>query len=605
MMRGKSFHCSVHTSCPNSLLTTLEDPTDLGQAEQTARGLNDPRHKARRNCACPSCKDARDTNSCGNPHACFKRAKELLDLLPEKWDPRGLQPQDHERPPKKSRPQPGDEEGDLWTPFNAAITTTGDLSDIFRVFTNGETTNVLYHRPEPTDSAEDLVIATDGSCFDNGQGNAVAGAGAYAGNGHPTNFSLRLPTDFLQSNQTGEVVAVSDTAARVEETISLHVASDSRLTINEASTLQKKHEDHGYIGTANAPLICKMVANLRQRPQDTYFKWVKGHKGHELNEGADKLAGLGARKSTADELDLEIPATLKVTGAKLKVINQKMAYRAIREREMQSYQKRTRTENNMIAAIDNIESFFGEVPSAHAIWNGIRHKDIRREVRYFLWMAAHDAYMIGSNWQRAGYSPELRERGECQVCGQIESMGHILSECDAPGQKEIWALAESFWKQRNKKWPRPSVGAVLSCAVAPFKTKKGKPKSGDARLYRILMTESAHLIWKIRNERVIKEEDQPPRPPITRQEIHARWRTAMNARLAEDCALTNAGKYGKKALAKSLVERTWSKTLQDEDDLPHDWWRGNSEVLVGMDCLRLREEGASEISWSDDDAQRV
>ena len=216
-------------------------------------------------------------------------------------------------------------------------------------------------------------------------------------------------------------------------------------------------------------------------------------------------------------------------------------------------------------------------------------------------MTAHDAYMVGTNWQRAGYSPELHERGECSVCGQTETMGHILSECAAPGQKEVWQLAEAFWRQRNKKWPRPSLGAILSSPIAPFRTKKNKPKTGDARLYRILITESAHLIWKIRNERVIRDDNEPARPPITRREINARWKTAMNARLAEDCALTNPGKYGKKALPKSLVERTWSKTLKNEDDLPHDWWRGYTEVLVGIGSFRHGDEGTSETSWSDDD----
>ena len=164
----------------------------------------------------------------------------------------------------------------------------------------------------------------------------------------------------------------------------------------------------------------------------------------------------------------------------------------------------------------------------------------------------------------------------------------------------VWSLAKSLW--RNRKWPRPSLGAVLSSAIAPFKTKEGKPKTGDARLYRILMTDSAHLIWKIRNERVIQDDNQPARPPITRREIRARWETAINARISEDCALTNASKYGAKALAKSVVERTWSKVLHDEDSLPHDWWRGNAEVLVGRARPRLGEEGASETGWSDDDA---
>ncbi|KAJ7854875.1 hypothetical protein B0H13DRAFT_1642170 [Mycena leptocephala] len=48
-----------------------------------------------------------------------------------------------------------------------------------------------------------------------------------------------------------------------------------------------------------------------------------------------------------------------------------------------------------------------------------------------------------------------------------------------------------------------------------------------------------------------------------------------------DCLLINKVKYGKKALKKSLVLRTWAKVLGDEDRLPADWTR-ETGVLVGI-----------------------
>ncbi|EPS93746.1 hypothetical protein FOMPIDRAFT_1096920, partial [Fomitopsis schrenkii] len=119
--------------------------------------------------------------------------------------------------------------------------------------------------------------------------------------------------------------------------------------------------------------------------------------------------------------------------------------------------------------------------------------------------------------------------------------------------------------------PRPSLGAVLSSPIAPYKNAKGKPKTGDARLYRILMTESAYLIWKLRCERVIGGAENPNRPQATPQEVGARWLQTINERLRTDCLMTNTSKYGKKALNKTLVERTWEGTLRNEDNLPPDW----------------------------------
>ena len=357
-------------------LQTAHKLVTVGEAEKLAANLEQADHKPRRNCACAKCKAIRHETGCQNPHACFTRAKDLLDLLPIKWDPRQAQPEDTEVLPPEPQIEAKEGEEEAWIPFRDSITTKGDLSDIFRIFTKGDTTNMTYFKPAARPDGGYILAATDGSCFNNGRGDAVAGTGVYIEEGHPNNLSIRIPSEILQSNQTGEITAVAEAARTLDPELQLYNLSDSRLTINEATTLQKKHEDTGYIGIANAPSIRAMVSNLRQRRAHTFFKWVKGHKGHELNEGADTLAGLGAQKPSADEIDLTIPDTLLVTGAKLKLTNQKLAYTAIREKEMETYQKRQRTEDTLIRAIDNIDSFFGISLTEGAIWKGLRHKDI-------------------------------------------------------------------------------------------------------------------------------------------------------------------------------------------------------------------------------------
>lgn len=120
-----------------------------------------------------------------------------------------------------------------------------------------------------------------------------------------------------------------------------------------------------------------MVANLRRRPHPVRLKWVKGHKGHELNEGADCLAGQGTRKNNTDNIPLDADRRLTLTGAKLTAVTQKLAYKGIREQKLRSLSQRTCTQDNTICAIDNIEVFFGETPSEVQLWRGIQHKDIR------------------------------------------------------------------------------------------------------------------------------------------------------------------------------------------------------------------------------------
>ena len=49
-----------------------------------------------------------------------------------------------------------------------------------------------------------------------------------------------------------------------------------------------------------------------------------------------------------------------------------------------------------------------------------------KEIRYSMWITAHDAYMVGKNWLRDGYSVEMKERHECKIGGEAETMEHIL-----------------------------------------------------------------------------------------------------------------------------------------------------------------------------------
>jgi hypothetical protein len=156
-------------------------------------------------------------------------------------------------------------------------------------------------------------------------------------------------------------------------------------------------------------------------------------------------------------------------------------------------------------------------------------------------------------------------------------MEHILTGCETPGQKEIWEEARSLWERKRGDWLEPSMGTVLGSPLAVFKDKGGNRLIGDTWLYRILMIESAYLIWKLRCARVCELENQS----FSSQEVRNRWRKTINDRLELDCLMTSP-KYGGEAMSKDLVLETWKGTLHKEDKLPDDW-TGVARVLVGMD----------------------
>jgi zinc-binding in reverse transcriptase len=257
-------------------------------------------------------------------------------------------------------------------------------------------------------------------------------------------------------------------------------------------------------------------------------------------------------------------------------MTQSVAYKAIRFQKMKKeYKKRRLTEVNLQRAMEEIKNIAGAVCPEKNLWKAIRHKDISRTARYFLWMSLHDAYMVGSNWLRPGFAPEYQERSECKICHKTESMEHILTECQAPGQAEIWALVEEMWLKRNGTWPKPTLGVVLASAALKFRHRNHQKEVGDTRLYRILMSEAAHLIWKVRCERVIREET------ITTAEVCERWKHAIASRMDLDKSMSNP-KYGRKALDKNLVSITWKGILHNENNVPDPPEAGEAGVLVGI-----------------------
>ena len=118
---------------------------------------------------------------------------------------------------------------------------------------------------------------------------------------------------------------------------------------------------------------------------------------------------------------------------------------------------------------------------------------------------------------------------------------------------------------------------ILGSPAIKLTDENGKSNAGNSQLYRILMIESAHLIWKLRCERVIRNNNEQHSPI----EIKRRWINSINTRINLDQKMTNP-KYEKKAIPGWLVQATWKGVLKDEKDIPDDWIK-NAGVLVGID----------------------
>ena len=142
-------------------------------------------------------------------------------------------------------------------------------------------------------------------------------------------------------------------------------------------------------------------------------------------------------------------------------------------------------------------------------------------------------------------------------------------------------MALTLWRQRHPEDLHILEGVILGGGLANFKRDDGNQDVAKNRLYKILITESAHLIWVLRCERRIANGDNP-RDHHTAQAVEGRWLRKINERLQIDCLLTNKFLYERKALKTKKVYYTWTKCSTNTEDFHQEWCR-NPGVLVGME----------------------
>ncbi|KAF6758477.1 hypothetical protein DFP72DRAFT_807848 [Ephemerocybe angulata] len=314
-------------------------------------------------------------------------------------------------------------------------------------------------------------------------------------------------------------------------------------------------------------------------------KKVKGHSGDPGNDAADALAAAGAEKEAPDQLNLRKGTFIKGAGVRLATASQSLLYHAIRRRANRHI--RARTEANIDSIQSVIEEINGEKPLESAIWDSLgKGTVLTKKAKVFLWKTVHEGHKIGAYWEKIDSNP-LTARMPCTLCqAPVESMTHILFECRASGQETAWQVFNELWDRTGKTKPYITLGTVMGVGLVHIKDERGKTITGATRLFRILLSETVYAIWLNRCDWRIGKNSDPAKilPP---PEVRSRLLKAVNVRLRNDRILTNNRSYGKKALNRKLVERTWYTVLDEAPSsaLPPDW-ATNMGVLVGVGRVR-------------------
>ncbi|KAH9161884.1 hypothetical protein EDB89DRAFT_1812507, partial [Lactarius sanguifluus] len=238
---------------------------------------------------------------------------------------------------------------------------------------------------------------------------------------------------------------------------------------------------------------------------------------------------------------------------------------------------RRSTNTNLEKVKQDLNDQTGTLETDETIWNLIRRKPICPLIQQFLYKSLHSTHKIGKYWLNI---PECEDRCYCRSCGETKLMDHILTSCENQTRTRIWESAKELWPYGLDTWPEPSLGTIIGCnslsveTLQKVKTRNGRTQEikrydpGATRLLRIIISESAYLIWTLRCNRTIRDKT------YTEREIEQTWLRAINRRLSED--RMTATKLLKKPYYINIVKNTWNQALSKRHrDLPEDWINRN------------------------------
>ncbi|KAH9848056.1 hypothetical protein C2E23DRAFT_732043 [Lenzites betulinus] len=370
-------------------------------------------------------------------------------------------------------------------------------------------------------------------------------------------------------------MAVLLAVSKVSPFAPMHIVTDSRYVADGLTKHVSGWEDRGWIGVANAKVIKKVLGALRARSAITTFRWVKGHAGDEGNEGADRLAKEGAKMPTRLGPEDKIDTQYLKNGVALQTLTQSLAYRGICDQKRAPI--RATTARNVEMVMCSLQEQGCELESVEAVWTELWKNAIRKQPRDFLWKALHGALRIGRYW---AHIPGYEERGMCRRCGVAEDLEHILVSCDAAGRQCVWDLTQLLLRAKDIHIANISLGLALGAHARVLRKADGTLDSTRTRAARIVMSESAYLIWTLRCERVISWADEPGREHSV-SEIRNKWQGALTRRLRMDQANARRAGPRKKKQKVASIERTWGGMIRNVADLPPDWTMCKG-VLVGI-----------------------
>ena len=158
-------------------------------------------------------------------------------------------------------------------------------------------------------------------------------------------------------------------------------------------------------------------------------------------------------------------------------------------------------------------------------------------------------------------------------------------ECSDLARSQIWELARDLWLRRSPAWPEPTFGLIIRCGAVRLKNARGREDAGLSQLYRILIVEANHLIWRPKCNRCIEHSDAPDfqHAPAF---VAAEFKQVIRSRFDTDTALLNKKRYRKRAMKQATVEATWRSIFPPPDPPLPNWLQPHAPCTRMRPCAR-------------------
>lgn len=454
------------------------------------------------------------------------------------------------------------------------------IEDGFRVFHEKEINNDIPNpreqdnaqEPHRGDNGEEINVFLSGLVVNRNLQNQAAYIAVYYGAMRENNEVLRaygIEQTSLGAEVTGMIHVLN--TAPPETSIRFHFRTKAvpNLLLNK----QGIQEDQGWMTHHNKEVLQILINRLRTHPRKILLEASEsGETAQRLTEAHLMVTDRCERRINEQPEPHSIPPPDRTDttsmGAKLMAMTQSSLYRGIRTIQKRPNERRTAT-----ALVDvtrhAVQEITGELPNDEAIWASLRNKIHSHRHRAFLWRAMQNSYKIGYYWDNI---PTMEHRGMCRECGVPETLEHIMTTCQVSGQEPIWREAERVWNLRHRapEWHKPTLGTILGSGLVKLKDEQGRILPGASRLYTILVSESAHHIWRARCKWRITNHSDPLKRETPETHIST-WTKILNRRLQLEVLQTNTYKYGKKALSATLVDKTWRGVLKNSEHVQDDW----------------------------------